>query len=69
MESEEISKTAARAEARRRKILENSNNRLGKITGRIHNEGKIVTFDLLIKIIKIVILFFFHLNILRDSTC
>lgn len=29
---------AARREARRRKILENSNNRLSKLTGREHNE-------------------------------
>lgn len=38
--SQEISKAAAAREARRRKILENGNNRLGKITGRIHDEGK-----------------------------
>ena len=31
--------TISKAEARRRRILENSNNRLGKITGRVHNEG------------------------------
>lgn len=29
---------AARREARRKRILENSNNRLTKITGREHNE-------------------------------
>lgn len=38
--NEQLSKTAAAREARRRRILENSNNRLGKITGRVHNEGK-----------------------------
>lgn len=29
---------AAKREARRKKILENSNNRLGKITGRVHDD-------------------------------
>lgn len=29
---------AAKREARRKRILENSNSRLGKITGREHNE-------------------------------
>lgn len=38
--NEQISKAAAAREARRRKILENGNNRLGKITGRVH-DGKI----------------------------
>jgi hypothetical protein len=38
--SEEIDSAAATREARRRRILENSNKRLGKITGREHNEGK-----------------------------
>ncbi|XP_063702411.1 LOW QUALITY PROTEIN: uncharacterized protein LOC134832348 [Culicoides brevitarsis] len=33
---------AARREARRRRILENSNNRLSKITGREHNEPPLV---------------------------
>jgi len=34
-----VNSTISKAEARRRKILENGNNRLGKITGRVHNEG------------------------------
>lgn len=33
---------AARREARRRRILENSNNRLSKITGREHNEAPLI---------------------------
>ncbi|KAL7028970.1 hypothetical protein ACKWTF_006052 [Chironomus riparius] len=33
-----VNLTISKAEARRRRILENSNNRLGKITGRVHNE-------------------------------
>lgn len=48
METEKISAAAARAEARRRKILENGNDRLRKITGRVHNEGSNnMTFSLL----------------------
>lgn len=43
-ESLPSSAAVAAREARRRRILENSNNRLGKITGRVHNEGKKVTF-------------------------
>lgn len=38
--NEQISKAAAAREARRKRILENGNNRLGKITGRVHNEGE-----------------------------
>lgn len=40
--NDEKTKAAAVArerEARRRRILENSNNRLSKITGRVHDEG------------------------------
>lgn len=33
----EQNKAAAAREARRRRILENGNNRLGKITGRVHD--------------------------------
>lgn len=40
-ESHEQDKAAEAREARRRRILENSNKRLGKITGREHNEGKL----------------------------
>ncbi|KAG5683029.1 hypothetical protein PVAND_012339 [Polypedilum vanderplanki] len=36
--TDEIDTAAAAREARRRRILENSNKRLGKITGRVHNE-------------------------------
>lgn len=32
---------SARREARRKKILENANNRLGKITGRDHSDEKL----------------------------
>lgn len=39
-EEPEVDKAAAAREARRRRILENSNKRLGKITGREHNEGE-----------------------------
>lgn len=40
MENEsEVDSRAAAREARRKRILENGNNRLGKITGRVHNEG------------------------------
>lgn len=39
-ENMEIDKAAEAREARRRRILENSNKRLGKITGREHNEGE-----------------------------
>lgn len=35
----EQDKAAEAREVRRRRILENSNKRLGKITGREHNEG------------------------------
>lgn len=38
-EQNTINSTISKAEARRRRILENGNNRLGKITGRVHNEG------------------------------
>lgn len=38
---------AARREARRRKILENSNNRLGRLTGREHNEPPLEESELL----------------------
>jgi hypothetical protein len=42
MESENVENSgnseAARREARRLRILANSNNRLGKITGRVHDE-------------------------------
>ncbi|XP_070507207.1 uncharacterized protein [Chironomus tepperi] len=37
-EQNTVNSTISKAEARRRRILENSNNRLGKITGRVHNE-------------------------------
>lgn len=36
---------AAKREARRKKILENSNNRLGKITGRVHNDEEGILFS------------------------
>lgn len=39
LEQQELKAAEAR-EARRRRILENSNKRLGKITGREHNEGE-----------------------------
>jgi hypothetical protein len=38
--SEELDAAAAAREARRRRILVNSNKRLSKITGREHNEGE-----------------------------
>lgn len=41
IETTEQDKAAEAREARRRRILENSNKRLGKITGREHNEGKL----------------------------
>lgn len=37
---EKIKAAAVAREARRRRILENSNNRLGLITGRVHDEGE-----------------------------
>lgn len=39
-ETLEVDKAAEAREARRKRILENSNKRLGKITGREHNDGK-----------------------------
>jgi hypothetical protein len=39
-ETAEVDKAAEAREARRKRILENSNKRLGKITGREHNEGE-----------------------------
>lgn len=39
-ESPAVDKAAEAREARRRRILEKSNMRLGKITGREHNEGE-----------------------------
>lgn len=39
-ETPEVDKAAEAREARRKRILENSNKRLGKITGREHNEGE-----------------------------
>lgn len=41
-ESPAVDKAAEAREARRRRILENSNKRLGKITGREHDEGETV---------------------------
>lgn len=42
-----LSEAAARREARRKRILENSNKRLGKITGREHNDAPLVSRRLL----------------------
>ncbi|EAT32965.1 AAEL014795-PA [Aedes aegypti] len=42
--SPKVDALAARREARRKRILENSNNRLTKITGREHNEPPAVDF-------------------------
>lgn len=39
-ESPAIDKAAEAREARRRRLLESSNKRLGKITGREHDEGE-----------------------------
>ena len=39
-ETVEVDKAAAAREARRKRILENSNKRLETITGREHNEGE-----------------------------
>lgn len=40
-ETVEQDKAAEAREARRRRLLEKSNARLGKITGREHNDGKV----------------------------
>lgn len=40
IEDDQKLRAAELREARRRRILENSNNRLGKITGRVHNENE-----------------------------
>lgn len=54
----EQNKTAILREARRKRILENSNNRLGKITGRVHNEGKINNYLDQCKLRKLVFILF-----------
>lgn len=41
----EQDKTADLREARRKRLLESANKRLGKITGREHNEGKSRNFE------------------------
>lgn len=40
-EHEEQDKAAEAREARRKRLLENANKRLGQITGREHNEGRL----------------------------